>query len=236
MGYVTLERVSRYYGSLTALNQVTFSIESGETVAIVGSNGAGKSTLLQCVAGMQLPDDGVVRIGDLDLSSSEQYRSCKRDHGIGYLPQDSLLYADLSIRENLEFLAGMHRISERKAEVNRILELCGLAAVADRRVRECSQGMVRRAGAARTFLGSPRLLLLDEPYAHLDQEGCDRLTELLQRHAADGGSAILATHLIERVQSLASRAIILESGRLVREYSLAGGVASGGTRPDGGAN
>lgn len=218
MAFVVVDTVSCYYGSQAALEQLSFQVETSETLAVIGPNGAGKSTLLQCLSGVQLPDNGTIQVGQWDLSSVEQYRKCKEEFRIGYLPQQSLLYADLSIRENLELIAGLHKLADHRQEVLRMLELFGIESIADRRIRHCSQGVVRRAGAARALLGNPQLLLLDEPFAHLDQQGCDKLSALLAERQAKGATTIIATHLVDRVRSLAGRTLYLNNGRMTEEY------------------
>lgn len=202
---VRLSRVTKRYGSVTAIWQVDLEIREGEFWAIFGPNGAGKSTLLRLLARLSSPSEGV-----LEFRSGGDSRSA-----VGYVSHQSLLYGELSGLENLTFFARLYGLDQPEERAARLLEKMGLFAARHRPSRGYSSGMKQRLSLARALLHEPRLLLLDEPYAGLDQHGSRLLTSVLQGLRAEGRTILLITHNLAEGMALADRVMILSRGQVV---------------------
>jgi len=199
------------------LRGVSLSIPAGATVALLGPNGAGKTTLLRILATLARPNAGEVRIDSLDLRRDAQAIRGR----IGYLGHQPLLYEELTAEENLDFFARMYGVQNRQARMGALLERMGLGAKAKDRVRDLSRGQTQRLALARALLHEPRLLLLDEPDAGLDEQGIALLEEILRERAAAGQTAIFTTHDLAWGLRVASRAVALVAGRVTYDGTSA---------------
>jgi putative ABC transport system ATP-binding protein len=197
-----------------ALQGVSVQVAAGEVVAVTGPSGSGKSTLLACLAGLDEPDGGMVRIGGERLSRrSEEERARLRGQGIGMLYQQANLVGHLSVDDNVALaqrLAGHDAAAAWRAEV---LERCGLAGRAHARPAQLSGGELARAGLAVALANDPPVLLADEPTGELDEHTAQRVVELLHARAADGAAVLIVTHAPE-VAAMSDREIRLRDGRV----------------------
>ncbi|MDE0885301.1 MAG: ABC transporter ATP-binding protein [Myxococcota bacterium] len=206
---LTLRGIEKRYASVTALGGIDLELSAGESIAILGPNGAGKSTLLRIIAGLAHPTSGTL-----------EFAGGKHDRRrIGYLGHSTLLYPELSARENLIFTGRLYGLANPAARADQLLAEEGLTEVAGRRAGGFSRGMAQRLSIARARVHAPSLLLLDEPYTGLDEPAARRLTSRLQSLSAEGHALALVTHEISRAALLAERALILNAG------SVAGRVA-----------
>ncbi len=196
----------RDFGERTALGGITARLEPGESLAVLGRNGSGKSTLLRILAGLLRPSGGEVSVLGCSLPK-ETHRIRGR---IGYLGHDPLLYRDLTVRENLELVASLHRLDPEPADIRiqALLEDTGMSHRAHDRVAELSAGMKQRVDICRAVLPSPALLLLDEPDAHLDAEARGRVQPLIS--AGEGRARVLVSH--DREAATANADLVLELG------------------------
>jgi heme ABC exporter ATP-binding subunit CcmA len=199
------------FGAVRALDDVSFTLLPGQTLAVFGPNGAGKTTLLKVLAGLIRPRAGHARI-----------EGGRRAIGwIGHQPQ---LYAQLTVRENLRFWAALYDVSE--GEVGRreeaLLSRLGLDAHGDRPVRTLSRGLVQRTAIARALIHDPRVLLLDEPFTGLDRMAAEELRRLLAEQAAAGRVTVLVTHNVEEGTELATDVAFMRAGRFLRFEPRAG--------------
>jgi heme exporter protein A len=208
---LVLEGVAKIYGRTAALKATSLRLERGETLVLLGPNGSGKTTLLKIVAGAIAPTLGGGLVFGRDLVAERKALRA----WVGLLSTDTYLYDDLSARENLQFSATMSGRTVERGALDHLLDQVGLGRQAATRPREFSSGMKRRLALARTLLMAPRLLLLDEPYNSLDEEGVMLVEESIRRLVADGGAAILATHDTERALRLANKVAVLQQGSLV---------------------
>jgi heme ABC exporter ATP-binding subunit CcmA len=192
------------YGNRTVLGPLDLVLEAGESLAVLGENGSGKTTLLRLLATAARPAAGELRV--LGLDAAVERTELRRR--IGYLGDSPGHYPALTARENLEFFAVLHGVDRSRARAT--LEMVGLAAVADRRAAELSRGMAQRLGLARAVLHAPKLLVLDEPDAGLDEEGRAVLARL-----SEGRSLVLATHDRELAAQLCGQT--LDLGRVPLE-------------------
>jgi ABC-2 type transport system ATP-binding protein len=198
-----------------ALDGVSFSVESGEVVAVVGHNGAGKSTLLRILVALIVPTSGSARICGFDVE--RQGAEVRRQ--IGYHTGDEGFYGRLSGRENLQFFAVMNNLggSEARERISSVTEWMGLSADLDRQVRTYSTGMTHRLGLARALLHGPSVLLLDEPTRSLDPFAAADFRHLLKDDIVRqrGTSLLFASHSLSEVDEIADRVVLLDHGRAV---------------------
>ncbi|MET0215071.1 MAG: ABC transporter ATP-binding protein [Vicinamibacterales bacterium] len=211
--------VSRSYGRRWALSRVSLRCEAGEIVGILGSNGAGKATLLAIAAGLLSPSAGRVHYGDLDARPGAPLRQC-----IGLVGHDLYLYPELTAAENLTFYARLHGISDVAARVDRALERAQLTARRDDQVLGFSRGMRQRLTLERAMLHAPRLVLLDEPFTGLDDASALSLVARLEDLRASGCIVLIATHDLEIVDGLLTRAVMLREGKLAALPPLGGSL------------
>jgi heme exporter protein A len=207
--------LEKRYGRVAALRGLDFEIASGEAVALLGANGAGKSSLLRILAGLARPSAGL-----LEVRGTEHEPLDRADLRavVGYVGHSTLLYGELSARENLAFAARLHGLRLPRPRLDEVLAAFSLEDVADRRASTFSRGMAQRLAIARAVIHGPGLLLLDEPFTGLDELSADRLTQQLARlrERSDGSSPslVLVTHDPRHAVALTDRALLLHRGRL----------------------
>jgi heme exporter protein A len=205
---IVLRDVTRCYGALIALDGIDLAVPAGSAVALMGANGAGKTTLLRIVAGLTTPTAGTVTIAGVD----------QREAGgglralLGYVGHESMLYGDLTVRENLAFHAGLHGL-DRDA-VGRAAARFDITHALERPARELSRGSTQRAALARALLHEPAVVLLDEPFTGLDLASSERLAATLGELHDQGHTLVLTVH--DAVHAcLAERLLVLDRGRVV---------------------
>ena len=201
------------YGDRSVLRRADVSVPWGRIAALFGPNGAGKTTLLRILAGLARPDAGDVHIAGLRMRRS----GGRARHLVGFVGHQTLLYSDLTCRENLIFYAKLYGVDGHTGRIESVLEQLNLADRADRRVRTLSHGMQKRLSVARAILHEPAVLLLDEPESGLDTDSVASLGNLLQDWSASGRSALLTTHSSEIGQAWADQAFRLERGTLTED-------------------
>lgn len=225
---------SKAYGRNYALRDVSLTIARGEFVGLFGQNGAGKSTLLRICAALMRPTSGSVRVMGLDPWADVRARS-----NIGFLSHAVGLYPNLTVRENLEFFAGLSGVGERPvAQADRVIERLGLTPYAGAAVRALSRGWQQRAAIARGLLADPTVLLWDEPFTGLDERTVGMMAEVARQFRESGRTAFISSHDFGRTMSLCDRAVIIERGSVVfdgggaeaeRAYRAVMGLAKQGT-------
>ncbi len=206
---LVVENVVKKFGERRAVDGLTLSIEPGEIIGLLGPNGAGKTTLIRAIVGLSRVSSGTVRVFGHDPVADRRVRA-----QIGYMPQDLAVYPDLSVRENVAFLAGLRTASGRPDpdDVDRALDAVDLSERQDDLLRDLSGGMKRRASLAATICGSPGLLLLDEPTSGVDPALRLQLWDLFRDLASRGGSILITTHHIAEAEG-SDRVVFLRDGR-----------------------
>ncbi len=194
------------------LHDINLSIDPGEFVALVGANGAGKSTLLKMLATLTPPTSGVIRLFGRSTREGASVRA-----RLGMIAHQSMLYRDLTARENLVLFARLHGVKDPKARAQLLLNAVGLAGRADDPVGAFSRGMVQRVSIARAIVHDPDLLLADEPYAGLDAPSTAAVDELLTMLHRRGRTIVLVNHDIAQSLRLAQRVIVLRGGKIVAD-------------------
>ncbi len=195
-----VEGLSRSFGAVVALEDVSFELARGELVAVLGPNGAGKTTLLSAIAGVQPPSAGTVSVAPSE---------------VGWAPQQPALYSKLTVAENLELFARLARVAAPREAVAAMLEQTGLAERAGEQLGRLSGGNRQRVNVALGLLGDPPVLALDEPSASLDPAQRERLWRFVVGLAAAGRAVIFSTHNPAEAQRHADRLLVLDEGRLV---------------------
>jgi heme exporter protein A len=200
---IALDGLERRYGDRTALTGVTVTVPAGATLAVFGANGAGKTTLLRVLAALLRPHAGTAKV----LGGVLPGDAWKVRGRVGYLGHESLLYRDLTVKQNLEFHARLHGVGG----VEEAIAAVGLERRANDPVRELSRGMVQRAAVARATLHDPAVLLLDEPRANLDPAAAEQLEPLIGKPS--GRTRVLASHDVQHALQEADIALGLKGGR-----------------------
>ncbi len=212
---IELESVTKKYGNLTALRDVSFHITEKETVGLLGRNGAGKTTLLNLITGYFPPSAGRIRIGGMEMAKDPA--ACKRL--IGYMPERPPLYDEMTTESYLRFVCRLREVKKQavRDHVEEILALCGLREVRTRVLGHLSRGYRQRAGIAQALCGAPEILVFDEPTTGLDPQQTVEIRELIRRLRGEH-TVIFSSHILSEVQQVCSRVIILDEGRMALDY------------------
>ncbi|WP_431323521.1 ABC transporter ATP-binding protein [Rhizobium sp. YTU87027] len=212
---ISLKNVSKLYKDVPAIEDISFSLDEGELVALVGHNGAGKTTLIKAILGLIRPTGGTVRVLGEDPVSGNL--SVRKD--VGYLPESVSFHLALTGKEILSFYARLKRVP--MSGWQNLFDLVGLAkTAADRPVRTYSKGMRQRLGLAQALLGEPRLLLLDEPTSGLDPALRRSFYDLILEFKRKGTTVLLSSHALSELEDRAERVIIVNRGRKIADGSL----------------
>jgi ABC-2 type transport system ATP-binding protein len=203
-----LDAVSRWYGNVVAVNDVTFEVGPGIT-GLLGPNGAGKTTLLHMMAGFLAPNAGTVQ-----LDESATWRNPELYRSIGFVPEREAVYSFLTARQFVNAAARLHEVTDAAAATDRAIELVGLADAADRAIGGYSKGMRQRAKVAAALVHDPPVLVLDEPFNGMDPRQRLHMMDLLRAMAAEGRTILFSSHILEEVERLSDRVLVVVAGRL----------------------
>jgi heme exporter protein A len=219
---IQVANLTRRFGASRALAGLSLDVPWGQRLAILGPNGAGKTSLLRILATLGQPTSGQVVVGGLRLP--DQAAAIRRY--VGFVSHQTLLYDELSVRENLRFYGTLYRVSNLARRIDEVLERVGVGHRADDRVRALSRGLQQRAALARAILHDPPILLLDEPETGLDVAGADLLADVLLD--ADGRlrTVLLTSHDVERALRLADRVVVIVRGKLAYDRPVAAAPAA----------
>lgn len=226
---IEVENLVKRYGGHLAVDHLSFTVEKGCVCGFLGPNGAGKSTTMNIMTGYLAPTEGEVRVDGHSVTQDPAgAKAC-----IGYLPEQPPLYVDMTVREYLEFAAGLKRIpgGERAAQLDRILEMTRTADVSGRLIRNLSKGYRQRVGIAGALLGTPKVIILDEPTVGLDPAQMIEIRSLIH-DLGKTHTVILSSHILSEVQTVCDRVLIIAHGKLVAQGTpeeLAGKLAAKGT-------
>ncbi len=213
---VEIKEVTKSYGTQKALDQVTFSLRNGELVGFLGPNGAGKSTLMKIITGYLPPDGGEVWVNGIrvDAGTVEVKRL------IGYLPENNPLYNDLYVTEYLEFAAGFYQIDKPGQRVREMIAATGLEREQHKMIGALSKGYRQRVGLAQALLHDPPVLILDEPTTGLDPNQLGEIRSLIKEISRQK-TVLLSSHILQEIEALCRRVVIIHKGKLVADSDLA---------------
>ena len=217
MDAVSVNSLQKSFGDLKAVNDLSFNIPEGIFFAFLGPNGAGKSTTISIITSLLRPDSGEVTVFGRSPSDPET----KKDIGVVF--QDPKMDKVLTVRENLETRAALYGFygEECKKAVQTALDTTGCVEFADRKYGELSGGQRRRSDIARALIHQPKLLILDEPTTGLDPNQLEFIRGVI-RNAGSKKAVLLSTHIMQEVEAMCSRAIIIDHGRIVADESMEG--------------
>jgi len=218
MSMIEIENLTRRFGAFVAVDHISFRLERGEVLGFLGPNGAGKSTTMKMITGFLSPTSGTVRVGGHDVQRDPiAVKEC-----IGYLPEGAPLWADMSAGRFLEFVAGVRGLS-RAARVDRIrdvVEKTQIGSILAQPIDTLSKGFKRRVGLAQALLHDPDVLILDEPTDGLDPNQKYEVRQLIAEMSEEK-AIIISTHILEEVEAVCTRAIIIANGRIVADETPA---------------
>ncbi len=211
---ISVSNLSRSYGSFKAVDGVSFEVGQGQVVGLLGPNGAGKTTVMKMLTGFHFPETGTIKVGGYDVL--DQTREAQAL--IGYLPESSPVYPDLTVREYLEFMAGVRGIdpAQRDGAIDQALERTDASAFVNRVTSHLSKGQRQRVGLAQAILADPSILILDEPTTGLDPHQILEFRQLIQQLGREK-TVILSTHIMQEVEAICERVLIMNQGRIVAE-------------------
>jgi ABC-2 type transport system ATP-binding protein len=226
---IEVRNLSKQYGNVRAVTDVSFSVGSQQVVGFLGPNGAGKTTIMKILTGFHFPSSGTALVDGIPVD--EQPLEVKKR--IGYLPENVPLYGDLTVDEYMEFAAEARFIpkKERKEAINSSLQACALTSYRGRRIETLSKGYRQRAGLAQAILHDPPILILDEPTTGLDPNQIIEIRSLI-KELGKRKTVILSTHILQEVEAICSQVLIINDGRIAaqgRPEEIAGSMKGGDT-------
>ncbi|HEV7800188.1 MAG TPA: ABC transporter ATP-binding protein [Burkholderiales bacterium] len=208
---IEVDRVSKRYGSLQALGEVSLAIEQGEFFGLLGPNGAGKTTLISIIAGLARATSGTARVMGHDVV--QDYRSARR--ALGVVPQELVFDPFFTVREALRIQSGYYGIRDNDVWIDEVMEHLDLTSKADTNMRALSGGMKRRVLVGQALVHKPPVIVLDEPTAGVDVELRQALWRFIRRLNQDGHTIVLTTHYLEEAEALCGRIAMLKQGQIV---------------------
>lgn len=206
---IKVSEVSKIYGEQHALNNISFEINSGEVVGFLGPNGAGKSTMMKILTCYLTPSMGQVEVCGINVLESP----LKVKQKVGYLPEHNPLYLDMYVKEYLQFIAGLHKISKPKEKVAEMIETVGLTLEQNKKIGSLSKGYRQRVGLAQAIIHDPEVLILDEPTSGLDPNQLEDIRRLII-NLGKKKTVMLSTHIMQEVEAICGRVIIIDRGEI----------------------
>ena len=213
---VETRNITKFFGTQKALNDVSFNIGKGELVGFLGPNGAGKSTMMKIINGFIPAESGEVLVNGEKISPENL--QIRKD--IGYLPENNPLYTDLFVKEFLEITAGFYQISNKKQRISEMIELTGLGDEQHKKIGALSKGYRQRVGLAQALIHDPGILILDEPTTGLDPNQLEEIRHLI-REISKEKTVMLSSHIMQEVEAVCNRVIIINKGKIVADGDMA---------------
>ena len=209
---IRVENITRLYGRQKAVDGISFSVEKGELVGFLGPNGAGKSTMMKIITGYLDADSGNVFVNDTKVEPDNvEIRS-----QIGYLPEHNPLYPDLFVKEYLEIAAGFYKLKNKRVRVAEMVDLTGLGDEQHKKIGALSKGYRQRVGLAQALIHDPSVLILDEPTTGLDPNQLEEIRSLIRNISRDK-TVLFSTHIMQEVEAVCQRVLIINKGILVAD-------------------
>ena len=215
---IDVQHLTKRYGELTAVSDISFQVDSGQILGFLGPNGSGKTTTMRIITGFMPATSGTVKVEGFDIFT-DSFEARKR---IGYLPENPPLYTDMTVTAYLRFVARIKGM--RKAEIGEALDTaitrCGLSEVVNRLTGQLSKGFRQRVGLAQAIIHNPTVLILDEPTVGLDPQQIIEIRSLI-KELAGSHTVVLSTHILPEVSQVCEKVVIIRSGQVVLEDTLA---------------
>lgn len=209
---VSVSKLTKVYSTQRAVDTIDFVAKPGEILGFLGPNGAGKSTTMKMITGYLAPTEGEVSVCGLDVVKE----TLEAQRQVGYLPEHNPLYKDMYVREYLTFVARLHKLPNAKARIDELIEMTGLTLEQRKLIGALSKGYRQRVGLAQAMLHNPQVLILDEPTSGLDPNQLAEIRQLIKK-LGEEKTVIFSTHIMQEVQALCDRVIIINRGKLVAD-------------------
>jgi len=213
---IHVEKLTKYYGELCAVNNIDLDIRKGEIMGLLGPNGAGKTTTLRMLTGYLEPSSGSILVKE--LSTQEDMLSIKKL--LGYLPESAPLYHNMLVYDYLDYVAGIRGLdgAKKSERIRTIADLCGLKGIMHKTVGELSKGLKQRVGLAHAMIDDPEILVLDEPTSGLDPNQIVEIRDIIRSIGKDK-TIILSTHILSEAEATCDRIVIIDRGKIVADGS-----------------
>jgi len=214
---IEIENLTKYYGDLLAIDDITFSVKKGEVLGLLGPNGAGKTTTMRILTGYLNPSSGGVRVKEMDVASNP--RSIKKL--MGYLPENAPLYPDMLVYDYLNYMADIRHLgkSQKTERVAHLVDICGIRSVMHQPIGELSKGFNQRVGLAQAMMGDPEILVLDEPTSGLDPNQIIEIREIIKEIGREK-TVILSTHILSEAEATCDRVVIINKGKIAADAGI----------------
>jgi ABC-2 type transport system ATP-binding protein len=213
---IQVTQLLKQYGQQKAVDDISFQIGKGEIVGFLGPNGAGKSTTMKIITGYLQSDKGQTAVCGLDVNNDPITVKKK----IGYLPEANPLYPDMYVREYLYFVAGVHKLKNKKEAVENVIALTGLTVESKKKIGQLSKGYKQRVGLAAALIHDPEVLILDEPTSGLDPNQIIEIRNVIKAQGKDK-TVLFSSHILQEVEAICDRVIIINKGNIVADDTLA---------------
>jgi len=212
---IEVKGLTRFYGEQKAVNDLSFQVSKGEIVGFLGPNGAGKSTTMKMITGYILPNAGSIRVSGISV----QEHPLETKKKIGYLPEANPLYYEMYVREYLYFMADLHGVADKKKRAEEVITMTGLTPESRKKIGQLSKGYKQRVGLAAALIHDPEVLILDEPTSGLDPNQIIDIRELIRSLGKDK-TVLFSSHILQEVEAICDRVIIINKGTLVADDSM----------------
>lgn len=212
---ISVQNITKIYGRQKALDEVSFEVHPGEIVGFLGPNGAGKSTMMKIITCFIPQTSGKANVCGFDVEE----QSMKVKKKVGYLPENNSLYLDMYVKEYLRFIAGLHKLKDKKKKVTEMIGAVGLEAEQHKKIGALSKGYRQRVGLAQAMIHNPEVLILDEPTSGLDPNQIVEIRNLIKNIGKEK-TVIMSTHIMQEVEALCDRVIIIDKGKIVADDSV----------------
>jgi ABC-2 type transport system ATP-binding protein len=212
---IEVKNILKQYGSQTAVNHLSFTIQKGEIVGFLGPNGAGKSTTMKMITGYLEPDKGNATVCGIDVKENPIATKQK----IGYLPESNALYHEMYVREYLSFVADVHNIAGKKEKIEEVIQQVGLTPESHKKISQLSKGYKQRVGLAAALIHNPEVLILDEPTSGLDPNQIVEIRTVI-KELGKQKTVLFSSHIMQEVQAICDRVIIINKGTIVADDLL----------------
>ena len=210
---IKVDKVTKFYKSQKALDNVSFTIKKGEIVGFLGPNGAGKSTLMKILTTYLNADEGVAFVDNFDVNTN----AIEVQKKVGYLAEHNPLYLDMFVKEYLHFNAKVYNVDNER--INEVIDLTGLSKESHKKINQLSKGYRQRVGLANALLHDPEVLILDEPTTGLDPNQLIEIRELIKNIGKEK-TILLSTHIMQEVEAICDRVIIINEGKIVADKEI----------------
>jgi ABC-2 type transport system ATP-binding protein len=215
---IVVENLTKKYGSQKAVDNLSFTVKTGEILGFLGPNGAGKTTTMKAITGFLYPDNGQIYIGNYSVEKDQKEIKTR----IGYLPESNPLYEDMYVLDYLRFAAKVQKIPKEDVDdkLLNVVQTCGLEKEKHKKISELSKGFKQRVGLAQALIHSPEVLILDEPTVGLDPNQIKEIRELIKQIGKEK-TVILSSHILAEVEATCDRILIINRGKIVADGSTA---------------